>query len=393
MIPPLETEQFVSSVFNSLVFFEEFSFSKTKFKATKQEELELADAVVLLDDVLLVMQIKERSIHANGAEDAERRWFESKVIKIASRQIRDTLSFLKDHDSIEVANERGRIFNLGAQRYREIIKLILYRPAANLPQDCRSTKFHISQSAGFIHLIDATDYLEIARVLRVPEDVIRYLRYRETMLTKFGGDCALLPEAALVGGYIGDGDHKAPNRTSFEHLFRLVPDDETWDISNYLRTLRDHTSDPAYDDDYYAILTEFVRLPRSMWREFKKRLMLCIENAAADKFALPYRIAFPDRDVGFMLFAPDSGFTKRPGWTEHKTQGLITFTYLHKFDQKLRKCIGVQVGKVGEYFDIQWCMINEEWVDNPELRKELDENSPFRPIRTQEQFSYFLRDR
>lgn len=385
-------EQLISQVLHSLVFFEEFVFARNKFKPPAGTELELADAVVALDDVLLVMQIKERDLTKQGNEGAECKWFDRKVVRAGTKQIRDTINHLQAHLEIKLPNERGRFFNLAADCYTEIIKFVIYRGSHNLPHDRRSKKFHRSKEGGFIHLIEADDYLNTAKTLRVPEEVIRYFRYREKMLTKFETECSALPEASLVGGYVGDIDNRPPTFESFRNLHRLVPDDETWDISSYLRSLREHTSDPNYNDDYYSILTEFVRLPRSMWRLFKQRLKLCIEHATNDKFALPYRIADPARNVGFMLFAPDSGFTKREDWPDHRLQGLITFTELHKFDQKLKKCIGVQVAKDGQFFDIQWCMIVGEWVDDPDIRKKLDASSPFRPVSARSQFSYFLSD-
>ena len=385
-------ERLISEVLHGLVFFEEFAFAKNKFKPPDGTELEFADAVVALDDVLLVMQIKERYITRPTNQVVESNWFDRKVVRTGTRQVRDTLRYLEARSEITLPNERGRLFNIAAGRYSEIIKFIVYRGSNSLPDDKRMKKFHRSNEGGFIHLIEAGDYLNTAKVLRVPEELIRYFRYRERMLTTFEAECAALPEASLVGGYVGGTDDRPPNFESFRNLHRLTPDEETWDISPYLRTLRDHTSDPKYNDDYYSILTEFVRLPRSMWRLFKERLVLCIENAAHDKFSLPYRFADPARDVGFMLFAPDSSFTKREDWPDHRIQGLINFTALNKFDQKLKKCIGVQVAKDGQDFDIQWCMIVGEWVDDPDIRKKLDASSPFRPVRTQNQFSYFLVD-
>jgi hypothetical protein len=386
------TADFISQVLHSLLFFEEFSFARNKFFPLGSSEVELADAVVLLDDVLLVFQIKERANVANSTSDGEKRWFHKKVLRDATKQIRDTLGYLASCDPILIKNEQGRQFDISSHRNRELIKIVIYRSSEGLPADCRILKHHLSKTAGFIHIFEATDYLEMARSLRVPEDVIRYLRYREIMINRFGEVCGALPEASLVGGFVGDKDEQPATYESYLNLHRMIPDEDSWDISAYLRSLRDHTTHPAYNDDYYAILTEFVRLPRSFWREFKKRLILCIENVQQDRFALPYRIAFPDRDVGIVLFSPDSSVTARAEWQQARIQGLINFTELHKFDQKLRKCIGVQVVKDGSYFDIHWCMIDRKWEHIPELRKQLDDNFPFRSVKAAEQFSYFFLD-
>jgi hypothetical protein len=383
-----KTAQFIASVLNSLLFFEEFVFAKNKFIPNGQSEVEFADAVVALDDVLIIMQIKERV--GAGDADAERKWFEKKVIGSATKQVRDTLQYFGSYDDISIANERGRKFNLAAKGYSEVLKIVVYRGSANLPDDCKLRKFHRSETVGFIHVIEAEDYLEMARVLRVPEDMIRYLRYRELMITKFPDQCRALPEASMLGGYVGDGDDSPPRFNSYENLHRMVLDEETWDISECLRTLRDNTSHPAYENDYYEILQEFIRLPRSAWRDFKVRLQKCIEKVQADEFAQPYRMACPARDIGFMFLPITSDFLRGDKDEEAKINGLITFTQLHKFDQRLRKCIGILVSKKGEFFDVQWCKIVEDWVDDAELRARLDADSPFRPVSEQEQFSYFL---
>jgi hypothetical protein len=384
MTSSASTQEFVAEVLHSLLFFEEFSFARNKFTPPGSTEVEFADAVVALDDVLLVFQIKERVQVSTSTPNGEQRWFEKKVIRDATRQIRDTLGFLESCDAIPIQNQRGRQFDIASRHFREVIRVVIYRGAEKLPSACRTKKHHRSETASFIHVFEARDYLEMARVLRVPEDVIRYLRYRESAITRFDAACRDLPEASMVGGFVGGEDDHAPSHDSYLNLHRMLPDEDSWDISSYLRTLRDHTSHPAYDDDYYAILREFARLPRSFWREFKKRLLLCIQNVENDTFALPYRIACPTRDVGIILFSLDSSFTAREQWQDSMIPGLINFTELHKFDQKLRKCIGVQVAMVGGDFDIQWCMIDREWEDEPALRAKLNDDSPFRPVKPAE---------
>lgn len=47
-------ESFIGKELHSLLFFEEFTFSRNKFQPPSSSELELADAVVLLGDVLLI---------------------------------------------------------------------------------------------------------------------------------------------------------------------------------------------------------------------------------------------------------------------------------------------------------------------------------------------------
>ena len=183
MTSSASTQQFVSEVLHSLLFFEEFSFARNTFTPPGRSEVEFADAVILLDDVLLVFQIKERVHVSTSTPDGERRWFEKKVIGLATQQIRDTLGFLESCETIPILNERGRQFDIASRNYHEVIRVVIYRGAGKLPSVCRAKKHHTSATAGFIHVFEVSDYLEMARALRVPEDVIRYLRYRESAIT------------------------------------------------------------------------------------------------------------------------------------------------------------------------------------------------------------------
>src|ERR1039457_4876085 len=88
---------------NEFYFFREFTFSQTKFRPTPKNELELADNVVWLGDTLLIYQIKEREVVGTTLENEER-WFEKKVLGLATSQIRDTLSYLQTYPEICVEN-------------------------------------------------------------------------------------------------------------------------------------------------------------------------------------------------------------------------------------------------------------------------------------------------
>jgi hypothetical protein len=71
---------------NELYFFREFTFSKNTFRPTANAELELADNIVWLDQILLIYQLKERNAAAASTPDAEQRWFKQKVLGKANRQ-------------------------------------------------------------------------------------------------------------------------------------------------------------------------------------------------------------------------------------------------------------------------------------------------------------------
>ena len=48
-----------------------------------------------------------------------------------------------------------------------------------LPEDCGQTRYYVSDTAGFIHILAAHDYLGILEKLRMPEDSRHLFRLRE----------------------------------------------------------------------------------------------------------------------------------------------------------------------------------------------------------------------
>ena len=57
---------------NADYFFREFTFSSNKFKPNPNEELELADNVVWLDDLMIVYQVKERNAPVDTTPEREK---------------------------------------------------------------------------------------------------------------------------------------------------------------------------------------------------------------------------------------------------------------------------------------------------------------------------------
>jgi len=132
--------------------------------------------------------------------------------------------------------------------------------------------------------------------------------------------------------------------------------------------------DEVKSNDYYEIIRSIALLNRNELLEFRKRFKLAIEKSINEEINLPYRIALPRLDCGF-VFIPypykESGST---------LIALENFTKAHKYDQRLGKCIGVIVRKeIGApYFEIYWSLIEHEWKYDDLLEDHLLKNFPFR---------------
>ena len=360
-------------------FFQEFVYSKNTFRPSPQIEVELADNVLWLGELLLVFQLKEREASLGTTEAAERKWFEKKILDQATRQIRDTVRYLDENNSIELQNHRGHSLSLEFSKIRQLHKLIVYLPNRLLPQDCLNLKYHTSRTVGLIHIIPAHDYLGIVRTLLTPAEVADYLDFREELIELWKEQVKEIPEPALVGQFL-HGDSSTPPSLSFlDHLNTLDQCADEWDMSGIISRFPDRVTTENAPTDYYAIITELASLKRNELREFKVRFQMSIDKSRVDEMTRPYRIAIPRTDCGF-VFIPLTKFM-----FQHRRNALLNMTLAHKYDQRVSKCIGVAIGNHDQgWFNAEWCYATAPWEQDDYMDKLLADNNPFRAVRVNE---------
>jgi hypothetical protein len=368
-------EQYVTQL-HSLAFWKEFTFGQNRFAPQPGNELELADNLIWLGNYACVLQLKEREDETDDPE-IERSWFKNKVLRKATSQVRDTLRFLREHEQIRITNERGHAFDIRGAELSEITKLVVFIGGRALPEDCWQTRFYISHTAGFIHVLAAHDYLGVLEKLRVPEDIRRYFAYREAVTPKLCDAGVIVDESDIVGAFLGEHDLPAPG--SREILHRFVQDLEDFDLSWLIGNLHEHIELAEQPYDYYRIMLEFARVPRSVWREVKVRFAKSLEVVQKKEFARPFRLAFPDTDCAFMIapLDPQIPATGEEG-ERTRVKGLTNLTYAAMYDTKVSKGVGILISKDGEYFQIEWSLLNIPYESDPEMDARLAGSYPFR---------------
>ncbi|MCD6487099.1 MAG: hypothetical protein J7K35_07220 [Syntrophobacterales bacterium] len=366
-------EQYTSEL-NSNVFFREFSFAKNKFSPKPKEELEFADHVVWLDDLMLVFQCKERNIFESNSEN-EKKWFNNKVVREATKQIRNTLGYLADYREIYLTNDRNHVFNLATAKLNSINKIVLYTAHDSLPLNCRNKKYHNSSSVGFIHIFNVEDYIGICETLVTPTEFHHYLSYREELINQWEKETVDILEDALLGHFLYGDLSVEPSSESNKYLMALKDERAEWDFTNIGRIFADRMTVARNPQDYYKIVSELAKFKRTDLKLFKERFELAKDKAMKDEFTIPFRMTIPDR-VGF-VFVPIT-----QDMIDKRTQYLSNLTLAHKYDQKLSKCVGLSISPdSAEFFYVEWCFIESPWEYDEEIEKMLKESFPFRPVR------------
>ena len=371
---------------NEHFFFEEFTYSTNTFRPGPSTELELADSIIWLDDMLVVFQLKEREKIGETSPDKEARWFERKVIGLGTKQIRDSVKYLDIHRNILLRNHRGHRFELRRDAISDMHKVICYLGNSRLPEACRRRKFHLSRTAGTIHVIAAHDYLGVVRTVLTPFELSEYLAFRQELIEKWGDAVSPVPEPALVGQYLeGDADRK-PDRAYLDVLTALEHRADEWDMSGIIKQFAERVTTDGHATEYYAIVKELAKLKRNELREVKTRFRLSMEQCRSGEFALPCRMASPRTDCGFVFIPLTEDVV------EVRRRGLMNLTLACKYDLKVPKCVGASFcPEDGGWYSVEWCYFEHPWKYDEELERALKANNPFREVRTVELPRYGFR--
>lgn len=364
---------------NEHFFYREFTYSKNTFRPSPRVEAELADNILWLDDVLVVFQLKERSSVNSTTADKEANWFKRKVLKRGTRQIRDTLDYLRSHHEIELENHRGHRFRLRNSDINRIHKVVCYSANEKFSGEFRSKRSHQSKTAGIIHVIPSEDYLGIVASLLTPTELFEYLAFREYLIDRWGSKINEVPEPALVGQYLCGDEYSLPSVDFVEYLKNLEHRIDEWDMSGVIGQFSDRITTSYSRDDYYGILAELAKLKRNELRVFKERLQLSFRKSRLGEFVQPYRFVSMRTNCGY-LFVPLEG-----KFVERRRIGLQNLTFACKYDLKLRKCIGISIAPDARgWFSVEWCYMESSWAYDKEIEEQLQENYPFRNVRVAE---------
>jgi len=373
------SEQLVAEI-NEDVFFREFSFADTRFATTSHTEVELADHVIWIDDLLVIFQIKERG--AAGTNDGA--WFRHEVLNRGTRQVRDTLNYIRETPNLVLKNQSGHTISTASWPQLHIVKLVLYFSRAEL-SNARS--HHVSSTAGFVHILAGEAYLEVCRTLITPWEIFRYLTYREGRA--LAGKLRGVSERATLGQWLVGDFNAEPDKRYASAVEQLEPPDPRSSITFITAGMRDHLYTPlttgASAPSYYQVLAELAKLDRNEIGAFRARFERAREASRTNEFAAPWRFV-TGSECGF-LFLPivDSLFHNR-------LSALEKFTLSCKYELKLRRQVGLAIAVRGEQLVVDWLWTDGEWVHDPALEKAIHSGrNLFRPIREKLALLYTFR--
>lgn len=361
-----QSEQEITQI-NQNVFFKEFTFDKNDFVIDNRNKVELADNVLWLDDLLIIIQIKEKDLKGNSSVED---WLKNKVFKKAKNQIKSTLRYLYEHKTISIANGHNDNHILDIQKMVSIHSVVIYK-IDDWKKESEIAKKYITRDNCFIHFISFDDYIHICRYIITPVELGQYFVFREELLRR-NTNIDKLPEQYFLAHYFQN-----PTNTTFNILYicnldkiceKIISREDEFYLGSFINHMRETLYEYGDERDYYFIIRELAKLNREEMKLFKERLLAVMNEGPKALPILMKRFASLRTQCGFVLMRLNKKVEET--WS----RALVNFPFEFKYKWKLNKCIGLVVLKDNDHFDFRWSYMEGEWEYDEELEKRVEED-------------------
>ena len=370
--PPSLLQDFIAQQ-NANVFLRAFSFSTIQLPVTSEEEIELADRVIMMDDIGFIFDLTEREQKvASKAGDLEK-WVANQVVKKGVKQIQNTRELLKSYRGLSLVNHFGHRVLISPRDRDALVSVIIYRVPPK-SRAFRAARFKKSRAGGFVHILRDVDYFEICHHLVTPAELLDYFRFRRDTLINWDPPATAVSESALVGQYLLE-DFSSPPDPKFERAARSRGGPTAYEFSFVMDNLATRIASQEGEDadtEGYDILTEIALVGRYELRALKQQLRLTLEAVRANRFELPYRVASARTGCGFLVLPVTKEFHGRA------MDALESLSLASKYELDLEKQIGIGMWRTSEFVEIEWVFIKGKNLPDPDLDERLARGYPFR---------------
>jgi hypothetical protein len=358
---------------NENAFLRAFSFSTIQLPVSSAEDVELADRVIMMDEIGFIFQLMEREQKvASKAGDLEK-WITNHVVRRGVKRIQKTRDLLKSYLGLSLVNNFGHRVLISPKDPDLLVSVIVYRIPPKT-RAFRAARFKKNRNGGFVHILRDVDYFEIAHHFVTLAELNDYFGFRRDILINWDPAATAVSEAALIGQYLLE-DYSSPPDERFEGASRSHGGPTACEFSFVLdslaTTIASQEGDYA-DTDCYEILSELARLARHELRALKQEVRLALEAVRANRFELPFRIASSRTGSGFLVLPVTKEFHDRA------FEALQSLTLASKYELDLERQVGIGMWRNSEFVDIKWVFMNGRNLSNPDLDERLAHNYPFR---------------
>lgn len=376
---------------HSNVFMRAFSFGTNQLPTTAEKESQLADRVLLVDDIGLIFQLREREHRVVAKSGDLEKWVSGQVVRKGVRRVQATRELLASYTSLSVVNAFGQRMTVTPAKADRLVGIVIYRvPPKSRP--FRAARFKQYRNGGFVHILRDTDYFAICEHFVTPAEFVEYFAFRRDILLGWDPPSSAVSERALIGQYLLE-DFASPPSSSLERAararegttaseFSFVLDNLAAELSTHDEEEEDDEDDDRHEDETathhaatthrYEILTELALLGRYHLRALKQQIRTALEAVRANRFEQPLRIISTRRHCGFLIVPLMREFLER------SLEALDSLAIASKHELDLTRQVGIGMWQSSEFVDVEWVFLEGENPPNAALDQRLARNYPFR---------------
>jgi hypothetical protein len=366
------------------VFLRGFSFSTAQIPRNPDDEAEIADRIVLLENIGFIFLLKEQEQEVAAKPGDLEKWVVNNVVKKGVKQIQNTRDLLDGYMGLSLVNHFGHRVSVTPAEGEDLVSVIIYRVPSQ-SRAFRAARFKKGRNGGFVHILRDLDYFEICQHFVTPTEVLDYYAFRRDILINWDAAAAAVSEGALIGQYLLEDYTSGPDQ-KFERATRSRGGPTACEFSFVLDSLASRIAGQHADyadTDSYVILGELALLGRYELKALKQELRTALEAVRANRFELPLRIASGRTACGFLIV---------PVTREFRDRALAALESLslaskHELDMTRQVGIGMWTSydmlrgarvQKSEFVDIEWIFMEGDNPPNPELDERLASRYPFR---------------
>lgn len=299
------SEKLLSS-FSEDFFYKELVYADLKFVPEGGTEIELADLIINLEDVILAIQLKERNEKDRTQDkNVEEKWLKKKCKK-AKEQIKDTISYI-NNEKVSFVNVRGKETKINPNA--EVVPLVVFENVS-ISEYEHLLRSHTADGLT-VNCMSMDDFQFMCQELVSPIEIIEYVKWRKEFYEKNGAINLLITETekgfflskpqkqeTLVHQYLYEqyGDAVLAEDNFYYELFR-----------QYVSVLYEHIEVVSEPAGCYEVVKFLAHLFRDEIRCFVERVKKALGIAKKKRFELVGTLRNSQKEYAMIFTATEQG--------------------------------------------------------------------------------------
>lgn len=299
------SEKLLSS-FSENFFYKELVYADLKFVPEGGTEIELADLIINLEDVILAIQLKERNEKDRTQDkNVEEKWL-TKKCKKAKEQIRDTISYI-NNEKVSFINARGKETKINPNA--EVVPLVVFENVS-ISEYEHLLRSHTPEGLT-VNCMSIDDFQFMCQELVSPIEIIEYIKWRKEFYEK-NGEINLLITETKNGFFLS----KPQKRETLVHQYLyeqygdevLSEDDFYYELfRQYVLVLCEHIEVVSEPDGCYEVVKFLAHLFRDEIKCFVERVEKALVIAKRKRFELVGTLRNSKKEYAMVFTATEQG--------------------------------------------------------------------------------------